>query len=222
MIIRNDLTKVFAFLSALFVISVSAQNPDANNRSSSSSGGNGDSIYTLRAGTTIRARMDNEINSAVSSVDDTFTVTVSKPVAVRETEVLPVGTVLEGRVTEVKPAFLAGGDGSFTVRFETLRLKNGAKRSIEATLTNFEIPKSSGGGGGATRNILTVLGGTAVGALIGAVSKKENGVLIGAGLGAGAGAGAVLLRKGREARIRADEDIEIRLNKDVTLPVEDF
>ena len=211
--ILNVSTKVFAFILALFVISVSAQNPDAGGNNSS------DSIYTLRAGTTIRARMDNEINSAVSSVDDTFTVTVSKPVVVRETEVLPIGTVLEGRITKVKPASLAGDDGSFTVRFETLRLPNGAKRSIEATPAGFENLKSSGG---AARNVLTVLGGTAVGALIGAASKKENGALIGAGLGTGAGAGAVLLRKGREARIRTDEEIEIRLNKDVTLPAEDY
>ncbi|MDQ3800378.1 MAG: hypothetical protein M3384_13080 [Acidobacteriota bacterium] len=202
----KDLTKVFAFIFLLFVISISAQQQQTD-----------DSIYTLQAGTTIQVRMDNEINSRVSSVNDTFTVTVSKPVIVRETEILPVGTIIEGRITNVKPASMGGANGSFEVRFETLRLINGEKRPIEAFLTNPERPKSS-----ATRNIISVVGGTALGALIGTATNKENGALIGAGIGAGAGTGAVLMRKGKEARIRTDEEIEIRLKKDVTLPVEDY
>lgn len=203
--ILKDLTKVFAFIYILlFVISISAQDTD-------------DSIYTLQAGTTIQVKMDNEINSKISNINDTFTVTVSKAVVVRETEILPIGTVIEGRITSVKPASLGGTDGSFEVKFETLRLANGAKRPIEAVLTNLEKPKSP-----ATRNVLSVIGGTALGALIGTASKKENGALIGAGIGAGAGTSAAIFRKGKEARIKTDEEIEIRLSRDVTLPVEDY
>jgi len=202
--ILKDLTNIFAFIFLLFVISITAQTTD-------------DSIYTLQAGTTIQVKMDNEINSKVSSTGDTFTVTVSKAVIVRETEILPIGTVIEGRITNVKPASLGGVGGSFEVRFETLRLINGAKRTIEAVLTNPEKPKSPG-----TRNILSVIGGTALGALIGTATNKENGALIGAGIGAGAGTSAALLRKGKEARIKTDEQIEIRLKSNVTLPVEDY
>jgi hypothetical protein len=202
--ILKDLTNIFAFIFLLFVISTAAQTND-------------DSIYTLQAGTTIQVKMDTEINSRVSSVNDTFTVTVSKPVIVRETEILPIGTVIEGRITNVKPASLGGIGGSFEVKFETLRLTNGARRTIEAVLTNAEKPKSP-----TTRNILSVIGGTALGALIGTAANKENGALIGAGIGAGAGTGAALLRKGKEARIKTDAQIEIRLNKEVTLPVEDY
>lgn len=202
--ILKDLTKVFAFIFLLFVNSISAQPTD-------------DSIYILQAGTTIQVKMDNEINSRVSSAGDTFTVTVSKAVVVRETEILPIGTIIEGRITNVKPASMGGADGSFEVKFETLRLMNGAKRQIEAVLTNQEKPKNP-----TARNIISVVGGTALGALIGTASKKENGALIGAGIGAGAGTSAALLRKGKEARIKTDEQIEIRLNKEVTLPVEDY
>jgi hypothetical protein len=202
--ILKTLTNIFTFIFLLFAISISAQEAD-------------DSIYTLQAGTTIQVKMDNEINSKVSSVNDTFTVTVSKPVIVRETEILPVGTIIEGRITNVKPASLGGAGGSFEVKFETLRLINGAKRPIDAVLTNQEKPKSS-----STRNIVSVIGGTALGALIGTVSNKENGALIGAGIGAGAGTSAAIFRKGKEARIKTDEEIEIRLKRDVTLPVEDY
>jgi len=200
----NDLTKVFAFIFLLFVISITAQTTD-------------NSIYTLPAGTTIQVKMDIEINSKVSSAGDTFTVTVSKPVVVRETEILPIGTIIEGRITNVKPASFGGSGGSFEIKFETLRLANGARRSIEAVLTNLEKPKSP-----AARNTLSVIGGTALGALIGTAVSKENGTLIGAGIGAGAGTSAALWRKGKEARIKTAEEIEIRLKRDVTLPVEDY
>lgn len=200
----KDLTNIFAFIFLLFVSSITAQTTD-------------DSIYTLQAGTTIQVKMDNEINSGISSVNDTFTVTVSKAVVVRETEILPIGTVIEGRITNVKPASFGGSSGSFEVKFETLRLTNGARRAIEAVLTNQEKPKSS-----SRRNVLSIIGGTALGALIGTAANKENGALIGAGIGAGAGTSAALLRKGKEARIKTAEQIEIRLNKEVTLPVEDY
>ena len=82
-------TKIFAFFSLIFVsfISVNAQT---------------DSIYQLPAGTKIRVRMDNEINSKVSGVNDTFTATIAEPVKVREAVVLPIGTIIEGRIKKVK------------------------------------------------------------------------------------------------------------------------
>ena len=176
------------------------------------------SIYTLPKGTKIRARMDNEINSKVSSVNDTFTVTVSKPVVVRETEILPVGSVIEGRITYVKRASIVGENGIFEVRFETLRLPSGATREIEADLISLETPKNSG----SARSILSIIGGAGIGALIGGLSGKENGVLIGATIGGGVGTGAAVFQKGKDARIKSDEEIEIELNKEVTLPVEDY
>ncbi len=51
-----------------------------------------------------------------------------------------------------------------------------------------------------TANLLTVIGGTALGGIFGAVSKTDNGALIGAGIGAGAGTGIAFLRKGKGSR----------------------
>lgn len=176
------------------------------------------SIYELPAGTRIRVRMDNEINSKVSSVDDTFTMKIAEPVIVREIIVLPVGTVIEGRVTRVTTAASGGKDGEMEVKFETLLLTDGARRRIEGVLVNpLKAEKSS-----PAVNVLTIAGGAALGAIVGAVSGADNGALIGAGIGAGAGTGAVYLRKGRDVRIKADEKFEIELTKNVILPVQDF
>ncbi len=161
--------------------------------------------------------MDNEINSKVSSVNDTFTTKVIEAVIVRETVVLPIGTIIEGRVTKVRPASAGGKSGSLMVSFEILRLTNGDNREIEGVLVNQLKAESSPGA-----NVLAIIGGTALGGIFGAISKAENGVLIGAGIGAGAGTGVMLLKKGKNVSIKADEKFEIELTKKVTLPVPDF
>jgi len=175
-------------------------------------------IFTLPIGTKISVRMDNEINSEVSSVDDTFTATVSDSVIVREVEILPAGTIIEGRITVVKPASFGNKDGNFEVKFESLRLPDGTKRAIDAGLVDLNQQAKSS----QIFNAAAILGGTAIGAVFGTFFGKTRGALIGAGLGAGAGTAAVLLKKGKEARIKANEKFEIRLNKKVTLPVQGF
>jgi hypothetical protein len=196
-------TKIFAFLFLFFAVSTGLKAQD--------------SIYRLEAGTRIRVQMDNEISSEVASVNDTFTTVVTEPVKIRETVVLPVGTVIEGRITKVERAAGGGKGGSLSVRFETIRFENGEKREIEGVLMNDLKAVSS-----QRTSILAVIGGVGLGALLGGVSKGGTGALVGAGIGAGAGTGIALARKGKNVRIKSDEKFEIRLTKEVTLPVLDY
>lgn len=196
-------TKVFAFIFLFF----------ANFHSSVAQ----DSIYQLKAGTLIRVSMDNEINSNVASVNDTFTTRLTEPFKVNDSVVLPTGTVFEGRVTEVKRAAAGGKGGRLSVRFETIRFENGVKREIEGVLVNALQAESS-----SKTSILAIIGGAGLGALIGAVTKTDSGALIGAGIGAGAGTGVALARKGKNVRIKTDEKFDIKLTKQVTLPVLDY
>lgn len=204
MILFRLTTKISAVCFSLFVISivaVFAQN-----------------IYELPLGTKFRVRMDNEISSKVSSKGDTFTATVFEPVKISETVILPVGTVIEGRITKVRRASAGNKNGEMEVRFETMRFTGGEERDIEGVLVNSLKAESLS----PTANVLTVVGGTVLGALIGAVSKADNGALIGAGIGAGAGGGIVYLKKGKDVKIEADQKFEIEVTKSVILPVEDF
>lgn len=196
-------TKISAVCFLLFVISNTAFAQKA---------------YELPSGTKFRVRMDNEINSKVSSKDDTFTATVFEPVRISETAVLPVGTIIEGRVIKVKSASAGRKNGEMEVRFETMRFTGGETREIEGVLVSPLKAKSSSSAG----TVLTVIGGTAIGALVGAISKSASGALVGAGIGSGAGGAVAYLRKGRDVRIKADEKFEIEITKNVILPVEDF
>jgi hypothetical protein len=198
-------TKVFAFIFLLFV------NFTFLNAQTDSS------IYQLQAGTVMRLQMDNEINSRVASVNDTFTTTLTVPIKVQETIVLPIGTIIEGRVTKVKRASYGGKGGSLEVSFQMLQLLNGGKQGIEGVLV-IELKAETS----QTANVLTILGGTALGGIVGAVSRNQNGLLIGAGVGAGAGTSVAFLRKGSDVKIRAAEEFEIKLTKTVNLPVQDY
>ena len=161
--------------------------------------------------------MDNEINSKVSSKDDTFTATIFEPVRISETVILPIGTIIEGRIIKVEPASAGNKNGELEIRFETMRFSNGEKRQIEGILVTPLRTKSS-----STATVLTVIGGTAAGAILGAVAKSASGALIGAGIGTGAGGAVAYLRKGKDVKIKADEKFEIEITKNVILPVEDF
>ncbi len=201
-------TKVFAFFSLLFAFFIQA---NAQTEISPTS------VYNIQAGTKILVQMDNEINSKVASVNDTFTTTLAEPLIIREVVVLPVGAVIEGRVTKVNRASSGGKDGSLTVSFEMLRLADSAKREIEGVLDKELEAVSS-----QKLKALTIIGGTVIGGIVGALSKAENGALIGAGIGAGAATGAALLQKGKDVSIKADEKFEIRLTKNVVLPAQDY
>lgn len=204
MIISKKATKFFTFFSILFFAG-SAQSQIS------------DSIYTLKKGTQIRVRMDNEINSKVSSVGDTFTTTVSSPVIVRGVEVLPVGTIIEGRIISVKNASIGKRSGSLEVKFETLYLPGGVKRQIDAGLVILDKPRSS-----QAASAKTIVGITGLGAMFGTFFEKTKGALLGAGVGLGIGTSLIFLQKGKEARIKAGEEFSILLRQDVTLPPQDY
>lgn len=199
------LTKIFTALSIILVFSIIVSNAQS-------------SIYTLPVGTKIRVKMDNEINSKVSSVNDTFTAIVSNAVIIKGVELVPVGSVVEGKITSVKAASAGKADGNLEVKFESLRFPNDEKRQIDAGLVNRNLI----GNKSSAFTAISIFGGTAIGAIFGGVVGKGTGAAIGAGVGAGVGTATAFLRKGKEAQIKANQEFEIVLHKEVTVPVKDF
>ncbi len=177
----------------------------------------GDSIYRLPAGTRITVKLDAELSSKVSSVNDTFKAFVAKPVSIRDTIVMPVGTEIEGRVAGVSRAKSGGKSGKLDVVFEWLTAIRESRIKIDGVLIENIRAEST-----QTFNALSIIGGTVAGAGIGAASRSGTGALIGAGLGAGIGTGIALFRKGKEVRIAKGQEFEIELKKEVVLPVLDY
>ena len=171
----------------------------------------------LPAGTRIRVRMDNGISSGSAGVDDTFTAVTVKPVSAEGAGTLPAETVVVGIVTEVRSAASGGKSGKLKVEFNRLRFSNGFEREISAVLVNELSAKSK-----SRFNALAILGGTAIGGLIGLVSGTKSGAAIGSVVGAGAGAGVAISQKGNNVGIESDQEFEIELTKPVQLPTDGF
>jgi len=178
--------------------------------------GQPDSIYRLPAGTRISVKLDVEVNSKIASVNDTFLATLTKPVKIRESVMLPIGTVVEGRVLAVERAGSAGQSGKLNVIFESLRISNETVR-IEGLLVK-PIPGETS----KVFSVLSIIGGLAAGSVVGAATNGGKGALIGAAIGAGAGMSIALLKKGKDMRIRKSDEFEIELKKEVVLPVLDY
>lgn len=198
-------TKVFAVSTLIFLSSflVATAQPG--------------SIYTLPVGKRIRVKMDTEINSRAASVNDTFFVTIAEAVSNRGAVVIPLGTRIDGRVEKASPAGFGNADGRLEVIFDRLRLNLDSALPIEGRLVKPLRAPSRG-----VFAFLLIAGSAAAGAIIGSVADIENGTAIGAAIGAGAGAGGVLIKKGRDVRIRTDEVFEIELKKELVLPAREF
>lgn len=196
--------KVFALFSLIFV-------------SFSIAAAQSGSLYTLPAGTRLTLRTRHAINSRFSSVNDTFKGVVVKPVEIGESVVLPADTVFAGHVKEVSPAGLAGRGGKLELSIDRLEFGSGESRGIEAVLAEKLETGSSGG-----KTALGLIGGIGAGTLIGGAAGKGRGALIGAGIGAGIGSGIAIFRKGRDVGLDAEEEFEIVLTKEVTLPARGY
>lgn len=196
--------KVFAVLLLIFAAFLTAN-------------AQGNSIYRLPAGTKITLRIDGGVNSKASSVNDTFRSMVTKPVTVGDVVVLNTGTVIEGRVVDVSSAGFGRKNGRMELRFETMLLAGDRKRAIDGVLAEELEPEAS-----VSLDVASIGGGAAAGALIGSASGRDGGTFAGAGIGAGIGTAISLLRKGKDVYLRSDEEFEIELKSEVTLPANDY
>lgn len=197
-------TKVFAVSTLIFLSfsSLSAQP--------------GRSIYELPAGTRIKVRMDTEINSNSNSVNDTFIVRVIAPVANRGVEMIPKGTIIDGRISKVGRAAWGGTDGELDVQFVRLRLSRDQAIELEAKLAKpVKAPSRT------LFKAVTIGGLTAVGAWFGSSKGGGNGALMGAAIGGGTGSVVAFGRKGSDVRIKTNEEFEIELTREAVLPAEE-
>lgn len=176
-----------------------------------------DSIYRLPAGTRMMLKLDAEINSKVSSVNDTFVAILTRPVVIRGTTVLAKGTVVEGRIAGVERAEIGGKSGRLDVTFEWLRLARDQRRKIDGKLLSPIPVKSS-----SRLTTLSILGGALIGGAIGATGRSPAKAAAGVVIGGGTGAVIGLARRGKEARMGTDEEFEIELKAEVVLPVLDY
>ena len=181
--------------------------------------------YNVNADQIIRVRMNQNISSETARVGDEFTTTVVDPVYASGVEVIPAGSIVNGRVTSVNRASRKSKAGTLGVHFVSLRLSTGIARAINGDLTdltasnvNADNEGEVSGRSATKRNVVFIGGGAATGALIGAIAGGGKGAGIGAGVGAGLGVAGALFSKGYEAVVKSGTEFGVILNQTLSLP----
>src|SRR5258705_6484283 len=181
--------------------------------------------YTVAANTIIRARINEELNSGEARIGDRFTANVVEPVyAGNGIEVVPVGSRIGGRVTQVNRA-KKRSPGNITVAFDSIRLPNGRTAVINGSLTTLQADDVNADNEGTVkgtsnrkRDAVFIGGGAAGGAIIGGISGGGTGALIGGVFRGALGTGARVLEKEKEAEVKSGTEFGVILNRSVSLP----
>ena len=177
--------------------------------------------WTLPSDTVITVQLNSPLSSKTSRVGDKFSATVTVPVYLNGETVIPSGSVIEGRVTQVSPARRMSRPGSIAIGFDYLIFPDGSRIPVIANLTSDDpetrrrIDEESTVSGEERDKAVFVGGGGAIGAVIGVMAGGGKGAVVGGVLGAGAGVAGILLSKGEEARVPTGTPFGVQLKEPI-------
>jgi len=165
---------------------------------------------TVSAGTALKIAMTGALSSETATEGQAWSGTMSEAVTVGNLAPFPSGSTVHGVVEAVKPA--AKGDRALLILRITAIEANGKKHAISAS-TDSLIAGST-----RARNVGTVAGGAAAGALIGrAVGGSGKGALIGGLIGGAAATGAVANTKGYQVTVKEGAELVFHVDRDTKL-----
>jgi len=166
--------------------------------------------YTIPAGTALSVRLIDPVDTSRNHVGDTFRGSLSAPIRLNGDVLVPAGSDVEGRITEISSA------GKFTGHPEiALALSKLTFRGETYALQTDEYSRTESGRGKGTAE--TVGGGSALGAIIGALAGGGKGAAIGAVAGAGAGGVARAAEKTPKISLPSESVLSFSLQQPLTV-----
>jgi len=191
---------------------------------------------TVPEKTVIPIAITDYLNTRNSRVGDAFYAETVYPIWVKQTLIIPRGSIIRGTVTEVVRPGRIKGKGKMTVRFDDVLLPNGVRHTLSAALRGMHGPgnetidrssESVEGSGSVGEDVETVVGTTASGALLGTVigagtGRMGTGAVVGAGAGAAAGVAQVLFSRGREVVINPGTRFDLELKLPMTFALNEL
>jgi hypothetical protein len=165
---------------------------------------------TIPSGTSIQVRLQDPLDSAVNATGDTFRAIVDKDIEVNGNVVAPRGSVVEGKLTNVKRSGRVEGRASMSLQLVDLKIDQ-QSYALQTEVLAFEAESSK-------KSDATKVGiGAGLGAVIGAIAGGGKGAAIGAAVGGGAGGATVLATRGKEVKFDAEQKLSFTLSKDVSV-----
>jgi hypothetical protein len=178
---------------------------------------------TLREGTLLKTRMLDTLSTSTTMQGTRFTASVTEPIERNGRVIIPVGSILEGQVTEVHGGRRISGSALLHLETRNVVLPDGTHYIVHAQLIDTGKSEFNVTGEGTlkkknhTRETLAVVGGvTGAGAVSGAMIGGGVGAIVGAGVGAGVST-VIWLKQDRQATLPKDVQLVFSLTTPMIL-----
>lgn len=184
-------------------------------------------------GAHVMLRMENSITTRTAKEGDYVYLRTGTPISVAGNIVLPVGSYVQGVVTNAKRSGRVKSRAELAIRLETITLSSGAVYKFSPTLATVDsgageqkvagqensvqensVQEGSTRGQDAARIAILAGSGGALGAI---VDQGARGAGIGAGAGAAVGLATVFLTRGREVELRQGTALDVIFDRPVAL-----
>jgi hypothetical protein len=151
----------------------------------------------IPAGTSVQVRITEKLSSETANVGDAFHGSLAVPVVANGRTLFPKGAIVAGEVVNVERSGRLSTPGELHLILRTIR--TGGRTypvSVQTVVIKGESHTKS--------NVTKIGGGTAFGALIGAIAGGGKGAAIGAGVGAAAGTGVAAGTGRKPAEVQSE------------------
>jgi len=171
--------------------------------------------WTLDAGRQFTMVTRDAISSRSAKSGDSFSASVLSDVQDSRGRVaIPAGALVNGTITDVKPAAGPNSSGTLTLAVSSVTVR-GKNYPIDANISALDTERQ--GRGITTGDAAKVGAGAAAGAIVGQViGKNTKGTVIGAVVGAAAGAGYAVATKDSDIRLPEGTHVVVTLQQRVT------
>jgi type IV secretion system protein VirB10 len=184
-------------------------------------------VITVPAGTEIPLRLAQGISTKNAKPGDPVYAETAFPITLNDRVVIPAGTYVQGRISEVRRPGRVKGRAEFLMHFTTMIFRSGytvmlpgsvegmpgaAKETVKDKEGTIQGDSSKGKDAG------TVATTTGTGATVGAIANRGvKGAAIGGGVGAAAGLAAVLLTRGPDVNLPTGTSVQMVLQRPLVL-----
>jgi type IV secretion system protein VirB10 len=179
-------------------------------------------------GAHVMLRMENSISTRTAKDGDYVYLRTGSPISVAGHIILPVGSYVQGVVTNAKRSGRVKGRAELAIRLETITLPSGPVYRFSPKLTSVDtgagdqkvagkensVQEGPNHGQDAARIAILAGSGASIGAI---VDRSAQGAGIGAGAGAAVGLATVLLTRGREVELRQGSSLDVVFDRPVAL-----
>jgi type IV secretion system protein VirB10 len=178
-------------------------------------------------GAHVLLRMMNSINTRTAQEGDYVYLSTATPITSSGSVVAPVGSYVQGVVTQSKRSGRVAGRAELAIRLETITLQSGQVFKFSPHLTEVDSGESGqkvkngetieqGPSRGQDAKQIAILAGS--GAAIGGLADRSwKGAGIGAGVGTGVGLATVMLSRGKEVNLRQGTTLDVAFDRAVSL-----